>query len=219
MHGFTLTELITCMAIICAVSALILPALKSAITRTRSAKCTGNLRQLSVAFSLYSADNDGRLPQSWVVDSNGPDNNWWYRVNPYTGATPMTFDWSSIKARSLQVPYRCPETTGVDNTVPVNPWVSYKMSSIYREKTSGWTPKVEVGCPRARVSNSSVALLLAEGRMTPDFDSYASNLVSAGLRYPHNGKLNALFLDGHIETLTEKQLELRWDECFKNAVN
>lgn len=217
--GFTLTELITCVAIICAVAALALPAFKSAMVKTRSGKCASNLHQLALAFNLFVADNNGRLPQSWVVDYDGPDNNWWYQVSPYTGAKVMTYDWNSIKAQSMQAPYRCPETTGVDKNVPVNAWVSYKMSMAYRKKSSGDTPKVTIGCPRALITDSTKALLLAEGRMTPDFITYATNRVDNGLYYPHDGKVNALFLDGHTEVFTQKQLELRWDECYTNALN
>lgn len=212
--GFTLLELCTCVAVICLIAALMLPAFKSTLVKSRSIKCINNLKQLGAAINLFAADNDGRLPQSWVYGNDAADNNWWYRVSPYTGTQPMAKDWNSVKARSKEPPFRCPENKLVDPSAPFNPWVSYKMSSLFRKRVMGNTPDLASGFPQALFSDLTKVLLLAEGRVTPEFSTPSSTKADNGLRYTHGNKLNGLFLDGHIESFTEKELEVRWDECY-----
>ena len=49
-RGFTLVELLTAIALIAVLAALLTPALTSAREKARRASCLGNLRQFAVAF-------------------------------------------------------------------------------------------------------------------------------------------------------------------------
>jgi prepilin-type N-terminal cleavage/methylation domain-containing protein/prepilin-type processing-associated H-X9-DG protein len=60
--AFTLVELLVVIAIIAVLAALLLPALRSARMRGRSALCMGNLRQLAQWGLLYADDWEGILP-------------------------------------------------------------------------------------------------------------------------------------------------------------
>jgi prepilin-type N-terminal cleavage/methylation domain-containing protein len=59
--AFTLIELLVVIAIVAILAALLLPALATARERSRRAACLNNLRQLSLAATLYADDNREHL--------------------------------------------------------------------------------------------------------------------------------------------------------------
>lgn len=62
--GFTLIELLTVIGIIAVLATLLMSALSSAKQKARIAKCTSNLRQISLAFNMYFDDYRNR-PQGY----------------------------------------------------------------------------------------------------------------------------------------------------------
>ena len=73
--AFTLIELLVVIAIIAILAALLLPALAAAKRRAQRISCVNNLKEISLAFSLWAGDHDGDYPMSVSTSDGGASEN------------------------------------------------------------------------------------------------------------------------------------------------
>lgn len=62
VQGFTLVELLVTLAIIGLLAALLAAALPAAMKKSRTHKCSTNLRSFSLSLLSYTGDHDGKMP-------------------------------------------------------------------------------------------------------------------------------------------------------------
>lgn len=87
-RAFTLIELLTVIAIIGILAAIIIPVAGRVRDSARTAQCLGNLRQISAATLLYCNDHKGRFPTRDGDDPASPKP-WNQTISAYLGvATP-----------------------------------------------------------------------------------------------------------------------------------
>ena len=72
--AFTLIELLVVIAIIAILAAMLLPALSAAKKKAQKISCVNNLKQVGLAFRMWSNDNGGKYPAQVSYSAGGCQN-------------------------------------------------------------------------------------------------------------------------------------------------
>lgn len=175
--GFTLVELLTVIAIIAILGAVLVPVANSARASSRSTRCLANLRQLHMAVMLYTQDNKGALPYRLATQ----DAQKWHRlVYPYVCPAPgaQSTDFASKGGGEI---YLCPS----DDT-PYYGLLSYAFNNLLNDTTA------------TQYQNNPV--VLADG-LTPQTAWDTFRLIDYGTMsgrfgFRHGGSANFVRMDG-----------------------
>lgn len=82
-RAFTLTELLTAIAIIAVLVMLLIVGINKLLASARATQCLGKMRVLGSAVSLYIGENNGGLPHT------SENRNWIFNIGPYLDLLPV----------------------------------------------------------------------------------------------------------------------------------
>ena len=119
---FTLIELLVVIAIIAILSAMLLPALRTARAAAKDVVCTSNIKQTALLFINYTADNRGSYPIPYLqADKTNKNLFWNYRF----------VEFGYISESGLYDLLACPEVVKYTTNVS-NHYRSYSMNTDMR---------------------------------------------------------------------------------------
>lgn len=218
-NGFTLIELLVVIAIISLLISILLPSLTRAKEMGKQVVCMSNQKNIGLAISMYTNENDGCLPPRY-----GPGyywNNQWVsqlkrclgvEYSPYTGTT-----WPERWKGSCPI-FHCPSTSespsdfrfycrDIAGTTDCG-YSSYAISQFLAPTVDdGITVKLD------GVDNLAEYVYIIDGYHDATYGSFSFHSGAIHtlywwddgaehvIRHRHNGKANCLFVDGHVEGL------------------
>ena len=223
-HAFTLIELLTVIAIIALLAAILFPVFAQAREKARQATCLSNLKQIGLAFAQYMQDYDERFPdrrdlkqslpggyRPWGAawPPSDPRGGWAANVlKPY--ATNAAGIWScpSSEARFAGIPQV--EQTAMSGMTTVRYWLwrfDHFADPIPLDNGWGKTEEelvhdlIEAKNPQAGTPNGPADVELAVDPYFPrTIPSVPAKLKGKAV---HMGGRNRLFLDGHAHWLRD----------------
>ncbi|HUJ12005.1 MAG TPA: DUF1559 domain-containing protein [Verrucomicrobiae bacterium] len=202
-HAFTLIELLTVIAVIGLLAALLLPALNNAREKGRRIACASNLRQIGIGLLAYSGDFQNHLP---TVENNGycsdpscGTNNWYNALLYGNYVTPKIFQCPDDRRKATATATPRSYAIVVANSNP---------------NTEFWIAGSRLTCPS--LTNTTVAIIAehydrvgSDPSFNPILEDGTDNYVrnpSSATAYPGSKHMpgnkfagNYLFLDGHVE--------------------
>ncbi|HOX56636.1 MAG TPA: prepilin-type N-terminal cleavage/methylation domain-containing protein [Candidatus Paceibacterota bacterium] len=229
-RAFTLAELLLVIAIIAILAALLLPALAAVQSKSRRTVCLDNLKQASLSFQMYTADNDGKLAQNQPLGEVG-SNSWVLGDMKVTSdsTNKLIIRQGKLFPYASQVPlYRCPGDPSRTGDAPrvrsysMNGWIGSRYMESYR-RTNGFRTYVREG-ELAAAAPARIWVMTDEHEASIDdawflvtMDDTRPFASFPATRHERSYGLN--FADGHAEFFRLQEPESRVAGRGVNASN
>lgn len=199
-RGFSLVELLVVLSVISILGALLISAVSRIRVSTQTVSCSSNLRQIYAAATNWMRENHNAFPSQ---------NNWTQDLAPYL-ELPEPAEWQDGAAS----PFRCeacyeqvPSSRGYDQTYSLNRYTSsdYTESNYQNPLLTTITQPGRL----AFVMDGAVSLS-GGGSYWSKVSKSNINGSSSSVVYAHNGMINVLFVDGHVQLISETEMKERY---------
>lgn len=203
-RAFTVLELVFVLAVIAIMVTLLLPSLVWARREARRVSCTGNLKQIGVAMSMYASDHDRYVPIGQIADVF--QLNYYFWIGLTRQWTPFGLIQAGDYLKESPQTYYCP---GIDDRPNIqfntasNPWKPGSTTATIRAGY-GVRPGYDWDLFRGRYDRATPM---------PRIDQLEDKVIVADplskyvfvTVHGHRRGVNGLFMDGHVTYVkTEK---------------
>ena len=235
MAGFTLVELLVVIGIIALLISILMPALNNARRVARTTQCMSNVRQLGMAFQMYTMANKGKC---FIYDPSRVESFWTELLSPHVqnlefasicpeASEPSPFGWGSVNLAWVAFNH-----TG---SYAFNAWLHHRGRNPPDAFQGGqnWgfgPPDAWYNFP---VPNASRVPVFADSAWVDTWPTDADqpgDLVTGNSFWDEmqrvclkrhgfrsSKSVNVVFVDGHAETVRLADLwKLRWSRVFQD---
>lgn len=213
-QGFTLIELLVVISIIALLIGILLPALAQGRSTARQSICGSNARQMALAMTLYTHDNNGRFFPEKEATADGTL--WWFGLQDASSPTTEGDKTLDRTQGRLWRYYNATDTIEICPSFPIE-------SPYYKPKfVTNWTtygpplPLINPNMPAHidQIKQTSKTLAFADTAQVNRFQAPASfanpmleqwhyvTRVGNFVHYVHQETATASFIDGHVDQLT-----------------
>jgi prepilin-type N-terminal cleavage/methylation domain-containing protein/prepilin-type processing-associated H-X9-DG protein len=227
-RGFTLIEMLVVISIIVLLASILFPVFATAREKARSASCLSNQKQIAMAISMYSQDNDElNLP---AVDPGSKA--WWEStLQPYirggTGGGILACPSAASRAYAYSLNWSLggrsqAAITSPSDTILMADGAQAPQWADPQERVAQAVPYFFYTFPGLGEALWSVRPNFQTGAGDPnatirtDLPNSDTNAAQGLMRFRHSEGVNAAFADGHIKYLRKGASRLRqWDPLFQ----
>jgi prepilin-type N-terminal cleavage/methylation domain-containing protein/prepilin-type processing-associated H-X9-DG protein len=207
-RAFTLVELLTVIAIVGVLAALVIAGLGQIRSSARQSGCVNNLRQIGVAWQLYLADHNGRFPEfaTYQMYYWGGDRGTWGGPMPET--RPLYPYLPEVQT------FRCPSDLADGSRPPFytlsgNSYVMANSNERGLLSRPEATNRKGISGYYKQLQNPARTILVYEQTVRASEQGYVTNPTASYYRdnWHNNDVSNILMADGHVETFQRAFLD------------